>query len=498
MDPVDRMVALLSDASPRKRIAAAVVLGELGAKSPHAKSSKVIAALSTLARDELAALAEPAVEALGKLGARAALPVLLEALERKDLAQAATQAIAALGGAAPRSFAALLDGLRGQPWEAASKLALSVRQMARATPPAARRSMAKQVAALLKKLRDDEPALRGAIKILGYLELPESAALLEPWLAAAQSVAVRVEAITALRFVLGGKPPARPLGALVKLLEDADALVARAARDTLTVVPGVAPADLLRLAQLKGELSLWAIERLHALGAARELAALASGADRARAEAAVRALAGLPGSAPLLVAALIEATEEPAAHALAGALERVQLAGRDLAKLRAAGAAALTRSFALARRQLEPVRRADPQGWALLLRDAARSVADPARAEAISELLARSSWATPQDRYAHASLLLRRSALDPHPRARQADPALAELSRLAADGFALAEALEKDRAIADEARYHAGFHFSEHASPEVRAQGLLLLEGLAKGRSKIARAAKNKLGLRPQ
>ena len=162
MDPVDRIVALLSDASPRKRIAAAVVLGELGAKSP-----KVVAALSTLARDELAALAEPAVEALGKLGARAALPVLLEALERKDLAQAATQAIAALGGAAPKSFAALLDGLRGQPWEAASKLALSVRQMARATPPAARRSMAKQVAALLKKLRDDEPALRGAIKILG-------------------------------------------------------------------------------------------------------------------------------------------------------------------------------------------------------------------------------------------------------------------------------------------------------------------------------------------
>ena len=492
MDPVDRIVALLSDASPRKRIAAAVVLGELGAKSP-----KVIAALSQLARDELSALAEPAVEALGKLGARAALPVLLEALERKDLAEAAAQAIAALGGAAPKSFAALLEGLRGQPWEAASKLALSVRQMARATPLAGRRSMAKQVAALVKKLRDDEPALRGALKILGYLELPETAALLEPYLAGA-SVAVRVEAITALRFVLGEKPAARPLRALLRLLEDADALVARAARDTLTVVPGVSPADLLRLAQLKGELSLWAIERLHALGAARELAQLASGADRARAEAAVRALAGLPGSAQLLVGALIEATEETAAHALAEALERVQLAGRDLARLRAAGAAMLHKSFALARRQLEPVRRADPQGWAQLLRDAARKIADPVRAETLSELLARSSWATPLDRYAHASHLLRRSALDPHPRARQADPALAELEKLAADGFALAAALEKDRAVTDEARYHAGFHFSEHASPEVRAQGILLLEGLASGRGKLARAAKNKLGLRAQ
>ena len=493
MDPVDRMVVLLSDASPRKRIAAAVVLGELGVKT-----AKVIAALSELARDELSALAEPAVEALGKLGARSAMPVLLAALERKDLAQAAAQAISALGGAAPKSFVAVLAGLRGQHWEAVGKLALMVRPMARAATPAERKSMAKQAAAFLKKLRDDEPALRGAIKILGYLELPETASLLEPYLASEQSVPVRVEAITALRFALGQKPAARPLRALVQLLEEEDALVARAARDTLTVVPGVTPAQLLRLAQLKGEISLWAIERLHASGAARELAQLASGADRARAEAAIRALSGLPGSAPLLAGALVEATEEAAAHTLAEALERVQVAGRDLAKLREAGAAMLGKSFALARRQLEPVRRADPQGWAQLLRDAAKKAADPARAETISELLARSSWATPQDRYAHASLLLRRSALDPHPRARQADPALVELEKLLADGFALAAALEKDRAITDEARYHAGFHFSEHAAPEIRAQGVLLLEGLASGRSKIARAAKNKLGLRGQ
>ena len=493
MDPVDRMVALLSDASPRKRIAAAVVLGELGTKS-----AKVVAALSELAGDELSALAEPAVEALGKIGARSAMPVLLAALERKDLAQAAAQAIAALGGAAPRSFAALLDGLRGQPREAASRLALSVRQTARAAPPAERKSMAKQAAAFVKKLRDDEPALRGAIKILGYLELPETAELLEPYLAARQSGPVRVEAITALRFVLGTNPASRPLRTLVQLLEDADELVARAARDTLTVVPGVTSAELLRLAQLKGELSLWAIDRLHASGAARELARLARGADRARAETAVRALSGLPGSAPLLIDALVEATEEAAAHALAEALERVQVAGRDLARLRAAGAAMLGKSFALARRQLEPVRRADPQGWAQLLRDAARKVTDPARAETVLELLARSSWATPQDRYAHASLLLRRSALDPHPRARQSDPALAELSKLAADGFAIASALEKDRGVSDEARYHAGFHFFEHASPEVRTQGVLLLEGLSSGRSKIARAAKNKLDLRGQ
>jgi hypothetical protein len=111
-------------------------------------------------------------------------------------------------------------------------------------------------------------------------------------------------------------------------------------------------------------------------------------------------------------------------------------------------------------------------------------------------MLVRSPHATLDDRYAHASLLLRRSSLDPHPRARHADPALVELEKLAADGFALAAALEKDKRVGDEARYHVGFHFAEHTSPEVRAVGVSLLEGLStKGRGKLPRAARNKLGL---
>ena len=514
MDAVERIVALLSDDSPRKRIAAAVVLGELGAKAPP-----VISALSKMARDELSAIAEPAVEALGKLGARGALPVLLDALERKDLSKAASEAIAGLGedalpalrdrlakagpevraalsGLLPAvrgSFAMVLDGLRGQPWDAVSKVALSVRQTARAASPAERKAMAKQAASFIKKVREDEAALRGAIKILGYLELPETVKLIEPFISARQSAAVRVEAITALRFALGAKPAPKPLRALIKLLEDADSLVARAARDTLTIVPGVTPAELAKLAQTKaGELALWAIERLRALGAAKELASLASGADRGRAEAAVRALSALPGAGPLLVSALAVAKEEAGAHALADALEQVQIAPKEVASLRSAGTAMLKKSFAIARRQLDAVRRADPQSWAQLLRDAARKAPHP---EAVLELLARSNQATPQDRYAHASLLLRGSPLDPHPRARQSDPALAEMEKLAAGGFALAVAIAKDKALSGEARYHAAFHLAEHHSPEVRAQGVALLEDLAGGRGKLAKAARNKLSL---
>lgn len=514
MDPLPRIVALLQNESPRKRIAAAVVLGELGVRSPA-----VVKALSAMARDTLEALAEPAVEALGKLGTTAALPVLLEAWERKELRKAASGAIAALGeealpalreklsqaspearaalsGLLPAvrgSFAMVLDGLRGQPWDVISNVALSFRQSARAASPAERKPMAARTEAFLRKVRDDEPALRGALKILGYLEQPSSAKKLEAYLGSKYPAAVRVEAITALRFALAaGKPPPK---ALLELLEDPDPLVARAARDTLTLLP-VPTAHLARFAGApNAELALWAIERLGAAGGARELAEIARGKDRGRAEAAVRVLSPLPGAGLLLADALAQVTEEAGAHALAEALERVALTQQQVAKLRAAGTSMLRKSLAVARRQLEPVRRANPQDWAQVLRDAARK-ADAGRAEAIYEMLVRSPHATLDDRYAHASLLLRRSSLDPHPRARHADPALVELEKLAADGFALAAALEKDKRVGDEARYHVGFHFAEHTSPEVRAVGVSLLEGLStKGRGKLPRAARNKLGL---
>jgi HEAT repeat protein len=516
MDPLSRILAMLDDASPRKRIAAAVVAGELGVRS-----AALISALSKMARDALAVIAEPAVEALGKLGARSALPALLEALERKELRKTAAEAIAALGEealpalreraakAAPEvraalsellpavrgSFAMVLDGLRGQPWEAVSKVALSVRHSARAAPPPERKKMADKVGVFLRKARNEEPALRGAIKILGYLELPATVKTLQAFLSRKLSPAVRVEAIMALRFALGEKPAPR---ALIDLLEDPDPLVARAARDTLTVVPGgdALSKELSRLAKAKdAELALWAIGRLGTARAKRELAEIARGGDRARAEAAVKTLAALPDTGPLLAAALADAEEEAGAHALADALERIQLSEKETAKLRKAGAAMLRKSVAVARRQLEPVRRVDPQAWAMVLREAAAK-ADGPRAEAIRDLLVRSPHATAEDRYAHASALLRHSSLDPHPHARQSDPALVEMEKLAADGFPLARALEKDKKLSDEARYHVGFHFAEHAAPEVRSQGVSLLEGLAsKGRGKLARAARNKLGL---
>ena len=69
------------------------------------------------------------------------------------------------------------------------------------------------------------------------------------------------------------------------------------------------------------------------------------------------------------------------------------------------------------------------------------------------------------------------------------------MEKLAAGGFALAVAIAKDKSLSGEARYHAAFHLAEHHSPEVRAQGVALLEDLAGGRGKLAKAARNKLSL---
>jgi DNA-binding NtrC family response regulator len=96
MDPIKRIVELLDDPTPRKRIAAAVVLGEL-----KVKDAAVVSRLIDMAKHELDAYAEAAIEALGQLHAVKGLPVLLDSLNRgRDVAAVARAAIAELGEAA--------------------------------------------------------------------------------------------------------------------------------------------------------------------------------------------------------------------------------------------------------------------------------------------------------------------------------------------------------------------------------------------------------------
>ncbi|MDP2272742.1 MAG: HEAT repeat domain-containing protein [Archangium sp.] len=538
MDPLERIAKLLDDESPRKRIAAAVVLGEL-----KVKDAGVVARLIAMAKDPIDAYAEAGVEALGSIRAVKALPVLFETLARgKELQLKARAAIAELGedalpeirarlvNATPevravlsqllpavggrQSFELALEGLRDQPWDAINKVALSVRQEARSMSEAERRVMKTQCEKFLakKKSADDEPAVRGIIKILGFLELADTQDLIITYLGTKQPPAIRMEATTALRFALAKGPSKKALRRLMELLLDADPLVGRAARDSLTVLKiGAEFSDELAelCASEIGEVALWAIGHLGALavsekGAAGKLAArtllpVARSAERARAEAASKVLAQLPGGDSLLAEALAEAEDETGAQVLADVLGPLSaaLGKKDVKRLLDAGGKNLTQHLAVARKQLEPVRAAAPEAWAEVLREKAKSLQkkDPARAEAIGQLLGRSMVATTADRFGLVVQQLSHSSLDPHPRARQRDPALAELEKLHQEGFKIGDAVNKDKKVTDEARYYVGVHFAEKPLFELKNLGAEILEGLATGKTKIARAAKNKLKL---
>lgn len=539
MDALERIARLLDDESPRKRIAAAVVLGEL-----KVKDAAVTSRLIQMAKDPIDAYAEAAVEALGQIRVLKALPVLIDSLGRgRELSAKARAAVSELGeealpeirsrleDATPevravlsqllpavggrQSFEMALEGLRGQPWDAINKVALSVRQEARTMSEAERRVMKTQCEKFLgkKKSADDQLAVRGVLKILGFLELPETADLLISYtLAKKNEPEVRVEAVTALRFAMSTNPSKKALRRLMEMLVDTDTLVGRSARDSLTVLKiGSEFSDELAelCASEVGEVALWAIRHLGELavaekGAAGKLAArtllpVARSGERARAEAASQVLVQLPGGDSLLAEALADAEDETGAQVLADVLAPLSanLGKKDVKRLLEAGGKNLVKHLAVARKQLEPVRAADPEAWAEVLREKSKSIAkkDPARAEAIGQMLGRSMVATPEDRFGLVVNQLAHSSLDPHPRARQRDPALVELEKLHKEGFKIGEAVKKDKKLSDEGRYYLGVHFAEKQTFELKNIGAEILEGLAEGKGKIARAAKNKMKL---
>ncbi|HEX4620615.1 MAG TPA: HEAT repeat domain-containing protein, partial [Myxococcaceae bacterium] len=93
MDAIGRIAQLLKDESIHKRMAAAVVLGEL-----KPKDASVVSALVEAAKDPSEGLAAAALAALGQIGSMKALPVMIESLGRSgDVGKEAARAVGALG-----------------------------------------------------------------------------------------------------------------------------------------------------------------------------------------------------------------------------------------------------------------------------------------------------------------------------------------------------------------------------------------------------------------
>jgi hypothetical protein len=534
---IPKIVALLAEDALEKRIAAAIVLGEIGARQ-----ASVVNALAGLLESGDAVLQRHALGALAKLGAARVLPRLFPLLASGDgeVRAAAASAIASAGAEAlpeirsrmtaadpvtrraldgilaslggKDAFGALLEAIGAGDAQEANAAALAMRQRVRQAGPAERKVYLAQTQRFLEAQRKkgaDARAVAAAVKILGYLEDARATETLLAWAADEKApAAVRREAVIALRFA--GASPGPLASRLAAVLLDAaraeDALLAQAALMTLGGLRLSADHEkkLLRLVDHPElERSRFVIERLGAqrdADAGRLLAGIvARTADRRRAELAARALEGNGAAAQPLARALLEVEDADRAWLAAGVLrgiaEHVSAAART--QLLESAMARLEAGDAGWEAPLAVARQADPAAASDALRKLAeklrksKAAGKAERAVAVLSVLCHGDGAEDEDRYRLAAM----SLASPGARrgTRAWDEALASLERLSDRGFEVAAALRRDRAVAPEVLYQAGFQLAERG----HALGAEILRDVAErgGRTKVARMAKNKLKL---
>ena len=264
MNEVDRVIHLLESDSIEKRIAAAIVLGELRVR-------KAQDGLLALLGSEVPVLQRHAIEALTKIGipkklvprlfgfltlhvadvreaARAAIasfgeeivPSIRERIPHAppDERHALETILAELGG--KDAFSTLLNGLASSEAEASKQAAIGMRQHVKSAGARERRSYLAETEKFLatqSKAGAPPSVIAAAIKIMGYLEDEKSTStLLEYASDAAQPPLVRQEALIALRFALGkdrGADEKKVVAALLDAAEADDRTLAHTALHTL-------------------------------------------------------------------------------------------------------------------------------------------------------------------------------------------------------------------------------------------------------------------------
>ena len=533
MADVDRIVRLLGDASVEKRIAAAIVLGELGVKKPEA-----VAGLVSLLGSDVPVLQRHALETLTRIGAgKKVVGKALELLASRvdDVRQAAAAALRSVGDdvvplirerlaksegherraldailadvGGKDAFSTLLDGLASSEGEAAKAAALAVRQHVKDAGARERRSYLVETEKYLKKQKDASPtAIAGAVKILGYLEDESAIPTLLAYLAPKNPAAVRQEALIALRFAISsGKPNKKVQDALLEAAESKDRALAHTALHTLgtlTIPPAVLPRFEKLLTHEDPERVRFATTLLGGQGSAsKSLVKALLQPDKTRAGVVAETLLATKSeqAASFIGKALVTAADKDP--------DRAWLLGKVLVPIAKSISPSVRKELlAMAEKKLS----AGKRGWEALLEVAQaadgeaagstlRGVADrlvrrgDSAAATVLGLVLRTPAATDEDRYRLASIELRQSALDTRPQTRAADGALSRLRYLTSRGFDVAAALRKDLALELDHLYYVGFHFSE----EGHTLGDDLLEHVVKkgGKTKVGKAAKNKLSL---
>jgi HEAT repeat protein len=553
MSDIAKIVSLLSSDAIEKRIAAAIVLGEI-----KARGAEVTDALASTLDSGIALLQRHALEALARVGAKKAVPRILPLLaaREEDVRRAATEALVSVGDdvlpvirarmseAAPEerrtidavlaalggkdAFHVLLDGLAASDAEAAKAAAIAVRQRVKDADARQRRSYLAETERFLEKQTKaggSAGAMAAGVKILGYLEDDKAIpTLLEFTKAKGNAAPVRQEALIALRFLLGkkGADAKKVVAALVDAAEDADRSLAQTALHTLAglELPAEAMKRLEKLvAHPDVERARFVLEMLGRQGGAEParllVKVLATTKDKRRAEIAASCLveqdegqpSGAPGTVPVreevvspLSKALLETGDADRAWLLRNVLK--PSAKKVASAVRKQMLEASMKRLSAGDRNWEPllatVRDADAESAATAMRDLAAKLrkSNPDKALTVLRVLCRNEGATDADRYSLAAAELARGPRDTRPAARAGDEALRLLGALLDRGFDVAAQLRKDKSLDLDDLYYVGFHFSEEEHP--LGEDLLRTVVEKGGRAKIAKMAKSKLALAEQ
>lgn len=534
----DKIIELLSgdDVPVEKRIAAAIVLGEVGSRS-----TRTTLALANVLDSGVPLLQRHVLEALAKVGSKRALPKVFPLLmsPSEEVRRAARAAVSSVGeevvgtirdrlSAATNderraldavladvggkdAFSSLVRGLATATGEAATSASLAVRQRVKDADPRTRLRYLTETEKFLAsqaKSRGTSTAVAAAIKILGYLEDPRTVPTLLSYATSKTADAlVKKEAIIAFRFALrGDRASPKVVDALTSAAESEDRTLAQTALHTLGTL-ALSPESIRKLGRLlsspdpeRVRFVIDLLGRVPGGDAAKLLVDVLTRLDRRYAEAAANALFGKEDAAPVLARALLETQDGDRAWALRNVLR--PLAKKLPVALRKELLAHATERLAAGERgweaALDVVRDADPDAVSDALRAMAHKFArarNAEKAESVLAVLTKGERSLPEDRYLMASLALLKSPLETRPGARKADVALRLLDELAKSGFDVSRALRKDRNLDLEHLYYVGFHFVEVGHPagrelleDVRARG---------GRAKVARMAKTKLEAAP-
>ncbi len=550
MPEIEKIVNLLGSEAIEKRIAAAIVLGEI-----RAKGAEVTDALAATLGSEIPLLQRHALEALARVGARRALDKVMPLLAARDedVRRAAVAAVVSVGDDALKAlrerlataqgeerraldaclaalggkdaFHVLLGGLSASDAEAAKAAAIAVRQRVKDADARQRRAYLAEAEKFLEKQTKSggsPGAIAACVKILGYLEDEKAIpTLLE--LTRGHAAPVRQEALIALRFLLGKKGidagvVKKVVAALVDAAEDADRSLAQTALHTLAgmELPDDAMKRLEKLATHPDvDRARFVLEMLgrHGGGEAARLLVkvLATTRDKRRAEiaascvlAAAEGQTPTPGTTPVrdeavtpLGKALLETEDADRAWLLRNVLRpsakkvpspiRKQMLETATARL-SAGDRNWEALFAT-------VRDADAPAAADAMRELAAKLrkGNPDKALTVLRVLCRNEGVTDDDRYLLAVAELARSPKDTRPAARSGDESLRLFGTLLDRGFDVATQLRKERSLSLDDLYYVGFHFKEEEHP--LGEDLLKIVADKGGRAKIGKMARSKLAL---